>query len=93
MPEYRRALVPGATWFFTVNLGDRQSTHLVGKIFLPRAAAREVRRGYPYRIEAAVVLPDHLHAVWTWEYLGKPIRWRVQPMGFYPSLTDTSEKA
>jgi putative transposase len=30
-----------------------------------RAAFRETRRRHPFTIEAIVVLPDHLHTVWT----------------------------
>jgi putative transposase len=63
MSEYRRALVPGGMWFFTVNLSDRTSDLLVREIGLLRASAREVRRRYPCRVIAAVVLPDHLHAI------------------------------
>lgn len=63
MSDYRRALFPGATWFFTVNLDDRRSDLLVREIALLRAAARVVRRQYPCEVVAAVVLPDHLHAI------------------------------
>jgi putative transposase len=39
MTEYRRALVPGGTWFFTVNLAERRRNRLlVEKIDLLRAA-------------------------------------------------------
>ena len=30
-----------------------------------RAAFRHVRAHHPFTIEAAVILPDHLHAIWT----------------------------
>ena len=65
MPNYRRALISGATWFFTVNLLDRSSGLLVDEIDLLRAAARRVRARYPFRVNAVVVLPDHIHAIWT----------------------------
>jgi putative transposase len=29
MPNYRRAFIPGGTWFFTVNLHQRQSNDLL----------------------------------------------------------------
>ena len=91
MSEYRRALVPGATWFFTVNLGDRQSTLLVREIARLRAAAREVRRRYPYRIEAAVVLPDHLHAILRLPTgdADFPLRWRFLKTLFVRALPRT----
>jgi len=65
MPSYRRNRVTGATYFFTVNLADRRAALLVDNIDLLRAAFRNVRQRHPFAIDAIVVLPDHLHAVWT----------------------------
>jgi len=65
MPNYRRNRVPGGTYFFTVNLLDRKSQLLVKKIELLREAVREVRHDKPFHIDAWVVLPNHLHCVWT----------------------------
>ena len=65
MPGYRRHRVPGGTYFFTVNLLDRKSDLLVREIGLLREIVRYVRSGKPFRIDAWVVLPDHLHCVWT----------------------------
>ena len=63
--RYRRSYVPGGVYFFTVNLRDRRSTLLVDKIDDLRASVRWVRNQYPFDIHAWVVLPDHLHAVWS----------------------------
>ncbi len=38
---------------------------LTEHITLLRAASRRVRARHPFAIEAAVILPDHLHAIWT----------------------------
>ena len=65
MTRYRRAYVPGATWFFTVNLADRGSRLLVDRIDALRAAIRHARQGHPFAIDAMVVMPEHLHAVLT----------------------------
>jgi putative transposase len=65
MPNYRRALAPGGCWFFTVNLLDRRSKLLTDNIDALRDATRWTRKRYPFHIDAFVVLPDHLHAVWT----------------------------
>jgi putative transposase len=65
MPNYRRAFVPGGCWFFTVNLLERRNTLLVDRVDALRAAVEDTRRRYPFVIDAVVVLPDHIHAVWT----------------------------
>lgn len=59
MTDYRRAQVTGTTWFFTVNLAERQGSRLlVERIDALRAAFCTVRQRHPFRIEAVVVLPD-----------------------------------
>ncbi len=65
MPEYRRYRVPGGTYFFTLALTDRRSDLLVREIAGLRAAIVRTRRLYPFQIDAWVVLPEHMHAVWT----------------------------
>jgi|GEM_PF-49656 len=65
MTGYRRAFVPGGTFFFTVNLLDRRSGLLVKRVDRLRAAVCSVMRERPFEIHAWVVLPDHLHALWT----------------------------
>ena len=65
MPNYRRAFVPGGCWFFTVNLLDRRQTLLVDQIEFLREAVADTRRNRAFTIDAFVVLPDHLHAVWS----------------------------
>jgi hypothetical protein len=65
MPDYRRNRVPGGTFFFTVNLLDRNSDLLVAQIAMLRDAVRRVRTRAPFRIDAWVVLPDHMHCQWT----------------------------
>jgi putative transposase len=66
MPHrYRRNRVPGGTFLFTVNLLDRSSDLLVSEIDALRQAVRRVRARAPFRIDAWVVLPDHMHCLWT----------------------------
>ncbi|MBD9437445.1 transposase [Pseudoxanthomonas sp. PXM03] len=79
MTDYRRTLIPGATYFFTVNLADRRETLLVDHIDLLRDAFRYVRRRHPFDIDAMVVLPDHLHAILTLPSgdADFPLRWRL----------------
>ena len=63
MVGYRRNRVAGATYFFTVTLRDRRSDLLVREIDALRDAWRAAARRVPHTVIAAVVLPDHLHAV------------------------------
>ncbi|MCW8307577.1 transposase [Acidiphilium sp. PA] len=65
MPEYRRNHVAGGTYFFTVALADRRSDLLVKEVDALRASVLRARALYPFNIDAWVVLPEHLHAVWT----------------------------
>lgn len=65
MVGYRRNVVPGARYFFTVTLADRASHLLVERIADLRAVFRAVRAQRPFAIDAMVVLPDHLHCIWT----------------------------
>lgn len=65
MLDYRRFRIPGGTYFFTVNLLERKQNLLVRHIDELREAVRITRREQPFHIDAWVVLPDHMHAVWT----------------------------
>ena len=65
MPNYRRAYASGGCFFFTVNLLERRQNLLVDQIALLREAVAATRRSHPFAIDAFVVLPDHLHAIWT----------------------------
>ena len=66
MSNYRRNYVPGGTCFFTLVTQDRQPilTSEIARRCL-RCAIRATRRKRPFTFFAIVVLPDHLHAVWT----------------------------
>jgi putative transposase len=65
MVRYRRNLVAGGTFFFTVTLIDRQACTLVDHITTLRSAFRTTRVERPFTIDAIVVLPDHLHTIMT----------------------------
>ena len=65
MVNYRRDRTFGATYFFTITVRDRTSRVLVENIDYFRQAVREARTSYPFEIDAMVVLPEHLHAVFT----------------------------
>lgn len=66
MSRYRRADAPGATYFFTVVTYHRQPIlcePLVREAL--RNAIHEVRTKRPFMVDAWVLLPDHLHCLWT----------------------------
>jgi putative transposase len=66
MTEYRRFYYPGATWFFTVNLAERHGNQLLTeRIDVLREAFAYVKNKHPYKIDAMVVLPEHLHCILT----------------------------
>ena len=64
--QYRRAKVKGGTYFFTLVTYQRK------KIFsdpcnieLLRQVFSKVIKAHPFEINAVVLLPDHLHCIWT----------------------------
>lgn len=65
MPNYRRLRVPGGCYFFTVNLLERKNTLLVDHIDLLRESVRLCKQKLPFHIDAWVVLPEHMHCIWT----------------------------
>jgi len=65
MPHYIRAYVPGGTFFFTVCLLDRCQKLLTENIDHLREVFKVARRRRPFTIDAIVILPDHLHCIWT----------------------------
>lgn len=65
MSNYRRSNIPGGTWFFTVNLRNRQSDLLTRHIDRLRTVTAAIKRKKPFLINAWVILPEHMHAIWT----------------------------
>ncbi len=67
MSDYRRLRVPGGCYFFTVALLDRRAAALEQEAVRTalRQAITETRRAWPFTIDAWVLLPDHLHCIWT----------------------------
>jgi putative transposase len=79
MTSYRRPDLSGQTIFFTVALATRGSDLLVREIDRLRDAIRVTLRERPFDIRAFVVLPDHLHAIWSLPEGDRdyPTRWRL----------------
>jgi putative transposase len=66
MSLYRRYFIPGGTYFFTVVTYERRPilTTPIGRSCLGKAL-RTVKSKRPFMLVALVLMPDHLHAVWT----------------------------
>ena len=83
--QYRRAYVPGGTFFFTV-VTHRRRTIFADPAHIQRLrqAFARVMKKHPFVIEAIVVLPDHLHAIWTLprEDADFSLRWSLIKSGF-----------
>jgi putative transposase len=78
--KYRRMRQPGGTWFFTVVTWRRRPVFAdAHSVDILRQALREEIARRPFVIDAMVVLPDHLHTVWTLPEGDSdfPTRWRV----------------
>ncbi|WP_448204486.1 REP-associated tyrosine transposase [Azospirillum sp. sgz302134] len=76
--RYRRDRTPGGTYFFTVVTQDRRPLFADPQfVDLLRGAFRAVRARHPFTIDAIVVLPDHLHTIWTLPEgdAGYDVRW------------------
>jgi putative transposase len=88
MLEYRRYRVMGGTYFFTFNL-------LVRHVALLREVVRKVRANRPFHSDAWVVLPDHLHCVWTLPPGDDDFstRWRLIKQGFSKALPLTERRS
>jgi putative transposase len=87
--EYRRDHTPGTTYFFTVVTADRKPI-LVDEIQRLRRAFRETMVRKPFKIEAIVILPDHLHTLWTLSQGDEDFsaRWRILKWLFSSGLSN-----
>ena len=89
MTSYRRNFVPGGSFFFTVNLADRKLALLTAHIELLREAFRKTRQRHPFTVDAIVILPDHIHAIWTMPEgdADFAMRWRLIKSTFSRNLS------
>ena len=92
--HYRRTDVAGATYFFTVNLAERNRTLLTDHADDLRAVIRATKQPHPFHIDARVILPDHLHALWTLPEgdAGYPVRWALIKAGFSRHIAGTERR-
>jgi len=84
MPEYRRARVPGGTYFFTVVTYDRRPLLCRDEVRTAlRDSLRSTQLSHPFSIDAWVLLPDHLHCIWSLPPGDSdfPLRWAMVKRG------------
>jgi len=66
MPDFRRFFAPGGTFFFTLVTYDRRP---IFRAETPRALLRSAmlaqRQRRPFEMPGIVLLPEHLHCLWT----------------------------
>lgn len=65
MSQHPGPLSAGTAYFFSAHLRERSSRLLVNQVPALRLAFRVAQQARPFRINAIVVLPDHLHGIWT----------------------------
>jgi len=66
MTEYRRAFITGGCYYFTVNCAQRHgNTILTDNIDFLKKSFHKVKTDHPFTINAIVILPEHLHCIWT----------------------------
>ena len=64
--RYKRSNAPGAAYFFTVVTHERKKILCLDENPQRLKAAFEtVKERHPFKIDAIVLLPDHLHCLWT----------------------------
>mgnify|MGYP006283806045 CR=1 FL=1 len=91
MPNYRRAR-EGQSYFFTVVTHDRRPVLCEAPVRrLLREVVQELKARRPFAIDAWVLVPDHLHCIWTlpegdtdysarWGWLKKEVTKRLRDL-------------
>ena len=78
--KYHRAYMPGGTYFFTVVTYQRRPILATPyTVDVLRKAFRYTMERLPFTIVASVILPDHMHFIWTLpqETSDFSTRWRL----------------
>jgi putative transposase len=65
MPTYKRHRMPGGTYFFTVVLANRNDSILIDHVPELTSVIQLVKTKRPFGMNAWVILPDHMHCLWT----------------------------
>jgi putative transposase len=78
--RYRRAVVPGGTFFFTLVTYKRRPIFAAPQaVELLRSTFRHTLEHLPFTVIASVILPEHMHFIWTLppEVSDFSTRWRL----------------
>lgn len=89
VPNYIRYRHPVGCFYFTVNLLERYPNDLlIRHISLLRESVRHIIVKLPFNIDGWVVLPDHMHCIWTLPEGDKDYstRWRLIKTHFAKNL-------
>jgi putative transposase len=82
MPEYRRANIPGGSVFLTLVTYEREKLFSIPEnIEKLREACSVTMMEKPFTIDAAVILPEHIHFLWTLPPDDRDYSYRVGRMG------------
>lgn len=93
--RYRRVRIEGASYFFTVVTYKRLPILKSDEAVLAfMTALRAVQAAHPFELDAYVILPDHLHMIWTLPEgdSNYPMRWR-QIKSTFTRTQESSETA
>jgi putative transposase len=85
MPNYKRHYFPGYKYFFTVVTHNRKPLFLnPSNRKLLRATIIKTKQRHPFKIDAWVLLPDHMHCIWTLpeDDMDYSKRWRLIKCSF-----------
>jgi len=95
MSNYLRYRIAGGCYFFTVNLLNRNNTLLLDHIDLLRESVRLCKQKRPFHIDAWVVLPEHMHAIWTLPEGDDDFsnRWKIIKTHFSKGLSATEKRS
>jgi len=94
MPNYRRVIQNGGTYFFTVVTYKRQPLLLnISSVNLFLHCINGVKKKYPFEINAYAILPDHIHTIWTLPENDSDYsnRWRLIKGNFTKSLPQSKQ--
>jgi len=78
--KYRRSKVTGASYFFTlVTHGRHPILSSAEAVALFESSVSRIKSTHPFDVDAFVILPDHIHTVWTLPDgdANFPMRWRL----------------